>query len=138
MLVCAGLFSKMSRSEEMAKDEFNAFLGKGTHYEGKLVFEGTVRLDGSFTGEIDSVGTLVVGQEAKVKGVVKVDQLVVSGRIEGEVKVQSKAVFYKGAEFLGNLDTNILVVEEGAKIHGKVSMSNLGNDETTEEVQENM
>jgi len=108
----------------MAKDDFNAFLGKGTHYEGKLVFQGTVRLDGSFNGEIDSQGTLVVGQEAEVKGNISVEQLMVSGKIEGEVKVANRAVFYKGAQFLGNLETSVLVVEEGAQIHGQVSMKN--------------
>lgn len=116
----------------MAKDDFNAFLGKGTHYEGKLVFQGTVRLDGSFNGEIDSQGTLVIGQEALVKGNISVEQLMVSGKIEGEVKVANKAVFYKGAEFLGNLETSILVVEEGAKIHGQVNMKNVSPIDASE------
>ncbi|MDQ7031861.1 MAG: polymer-forming cytoskeletal protein [Desulfonauticus sp.] len=120
----------------MAKNEFNAFLGKGTHYEGKLIFEGTVRLDGNFLGQIDSGGTLVVGQEADVQGTIHVDQLIVSGKIEGKVKVQTKAVFYKGAVFIGDLDTNILVVEEGARVQGRVNMGDLKKENQEEKIGE--
>ena len=49
----------------MARDEINAFLGSGTDYQGKLNFQGAVRIDGNFNGEVESEGTLVVGREAK-------------------------------------------------------------------------
>ena len=40
----------------------NALLGKGADFQGKLTFEGTVRIDGRFTGEIFSDGTLIIGE----------------------------------------------------------------------------
>ena len=39
-------------------------LGRGSEFSGKLTFEGTVRIDGRFSGEIFSEGTLVVGDSA--------------------------------------------------------------------------
>ncbi len=45
--------------------ELNALLGKGSQFEGKLLFEGTVRIDGKFTGEIISTDTLIVGEGAR-------------------------------------------------------------------------
>ena len=106
----------------MAKDEINAFLGAGTFYEGKLAFEGTVRIDGEFHGEIESGGTLVVGKEALLKGKIHVDQLIVSGQIEGDVLAKIKMVMYKGAKFFGNLITPSLMVEEGAILQGQITM----------------
>ena len=106
----------------MAKDEINAFLGAGTFYEGKLAFEGTVRIDGEFHGEIESGGTLVVGKEALLKGRIHVEQLIVSGRIDGDVQVKTKMVMYKGARFFGNLITPSLMVEEGAILQGQINM----------------
>ena len=41
----------------MGKDEIG-YLGTDTVYEGKLSFKGTVRVEGRFTGEIESEGTL--------------------------------------------------------------------------------
>ena len=116
----------------MAKDEINAFLGAGTFYEGKLAFEGTVRIDGEFHGEIESGGTLVVGKEAFVKGRVNVDQIIVSGRVDGDVLAKTKMVMYKEAKFFGTLLTPSLMVEEGAIIQGQVSMA----DEHESELQD--
>ena len=106
----------------MAKDEINAFLGAGTFYEGKLAFEGTVRIDGEFRGDIESGGTLVVGKGAHVKGKVNVDQIIISGRVDGDVLAKTKMVMYKEAKFFGTLITPSLMVEEGAIIQGQVNM----------------
>ncbi|MGE4298236.1 MAG: polymer-forming cytoskeletal protein [Desulfovibrionaceae bacterium] len=107
----------------MAKDEINAFLGAGTSYQGTLQFQGSVRIDGSFTGEIKSEGTLVVGREATVQGEVHVGQLVLSGHIQGEILAAKKVVLHKTANLVGRLSTPVLVIEEGAVVEGQVTMS---------------
>nr|WP_321260497.1 polymer-forming cytoskeletal protein [uncultured Pseudodesulfovibrio sp.] len=106
----------------MARDEINAFLGAGTNYQGKLHFQGAVRIDGNFQGEVVSEGTLVVGQEAVVEGLVKVGQLVLSGRLKGEVEAKNKVVLHKTANLQGNIETPSLVVEEGAVLEGELAM----------------
>lgn len=109
----------------MARDEINAFLGAGTNYQGKLNFQGAVRIDGNFKGEVVSDGTLVVGQEALVEGQVCVGQLVLSGKIRGEVEAKSKVVLHKTANLEGNIRTPVLVVEEGAVLEGQLTMGSL-------------
>ena len=47
--------------------EITALLGRGTHFEGKLAFEGRVRIDGSFKGEIKSADVLIVGEGAEIE-----------------------------------------------------------------------
>ncbi len=107
----------------MARDEINAFLGTGTVYQGKLNFEGSVRIDGSFTGEIQSEGTLIVGKDAKVEGQITVGQLILSGQLTGEILAGRKIVMHKTANLVGSIDTPILVIEEGAQLEGDVTMS---------------
>ncbi len=109
----------------MARDEINAFLGAGTNYQGKLHFQGAVRIDGNFQGEVVSDGTLVVGQEAIVEGQIKVGQLVLSGNIQGEVEARNKVVLHKTANLQGNIRTPVLVVEEGAVLEGQLLMGSL-------------
>ncbi|RQD55518.1 MAG: polymer-forming cytoskeletal protein [Desulfonatronovibrio sp. MSAO_Bac4] len=106
----------------MAKDEINAFMGMGTSYQGKLEFKGTVRIDGDFEGEIESDGTLIVGNEATVKGTVRVGQMVLSGKFDGILKAQVKVVLYKQANFLGKITTPALMIEEGAVVRGEINM----------------
>ncbi len=107
----------------MAKDEINAFLGAGTNYEGKLNFEGSVRIDGTFTGEIQSEGTLIVGKDAKVEGQIWVGQLILSGHLKGEIEAGKKVVLHKTANLVGSMNTPVLVIEEGALLEGQVSMN---------------
>jgi cytoskeletal protein CcmA (bactofilin family) len=107
----------------VAKDEINAFLGTGTSYEGKLNFQGSVRIDGEFSGEVESEGTLVVGQDARITGRLKVGQLVLSGRLDGDVVATGKVILHKQAKFSGTLKTPVLIIEEGALLDGEISMA---------------
>ncbi len=120
----------------MARDEINAFLGSGTDYQGKLNFQGAVRIDGNFSGEVESEGTLVVGKDAQVEGVLRIGQLVLSGKVTGEVYASDKAVLHKTANLQGNLVTPVLVVEEGAVLEGRVIMSSNGSETTPSETEE--
>ncbi|WP_045218891.1 bactofilin family protein [Desulfonatronum thioautotrophicum] len=110
----------------MAKDEINAFLGSGTTYEGKLHFHGAVRIDGTFLGKIDSQGTLIVGQDARIDGEVSVGSLMLSGQLQGRVNAAEKIVLHKTARLTGALRTPSLVIEEGALFDGDIAMSEAG------------
>src|SRR4030088_3351222 len=68
------------------QSDLNALLGKGSQFEGKLLFEGTVRIDGKFSGEIISTDTLIVGEGAGVKATVQVGSLVCLGDYNGDAK----------------------------------------------------
>lgn len=107
----------------MAKDEI-AYLGSDTIYEGKLSFKGTVRIEGKFTGDILSDGTLNVGKDAQVRGTIAVGELLLSGHFTGEVMAKRRVVLYSSGVFEGNLQTPSLLTEEGAIIEGQVSMRN--------------
>ena len=106
----------------MAKDDITAFLGSGTVYNGKLSFVGSVRIDGQFTGEIKSEGTLILGKDARVDGTIQVSQLVLSGNLSGDVIVSGKTILHKTANLTGNLLTRGLIIEEGAMLQGTISM----------------
>ena len=106
----------------MAKDDITAFLGAGTVYNGQLSFIGSVRIDGQFTGEIQSDGTLILGKDASVEGTISVCHLVLSGNLRGDVTVSGKSILHRTANFAGNLTTRSLIVEEGALLQGSLCM----------------
>ena len=109
----------------MAKDEI-AYLGSDTVYEGKLSFKGTVRIEGRFTGEILSEGSLNIGKEATVNGSLAVGELLLAGHFTGDVIVKKRAVIYSSGIFEGNLQTPSLLTEEGAVLEGQISMVSSG------------
>ena len=105
----------------MAKDEI-AYLGSDTVYEGKLQFKGTVRIEGRYTGEIVSDGTLNVGKDAQVQGTLDVGELLLSGRFSGEITAKRRVVVYSTGVLEGQVITPNLLTEEGGIIEGQISM----------------
>lgn len=107
----------------MAKNSgYTAILGDSTEYSGRLNFEGTVRIDGRFTGDIDSEGKLVLGKSAVFDGTIKVNELVVHGTLNGEVIVTGRTILHETAKVTANVATNRLIMEEGAELQGQLQM----------------
>src|SRR6478672_11492204 len=70
--------------------EITALLGRGTQFEGKLHFEGRVRIDGVFKGEIKSDDTLIIGDGAEVYAEIEVATVIVrGGLVHGNIKART-------------------------------------------------
>ncbi|MDR2124751.1 MAG: polymer-forming cytoskeletal protein [Desulfovibrio sp.] len=106
----------------MVKDDFTAFLGSGTEYQGRLTFKGTVRVDCRFIGDISSDGKLILGKEARLEGTVAVMELVVHGMLTGEAVVSRRTILHQEARVTGTLTTPALIMEEGAVLQGELCM----------------
>lgn len=102
--------------------EVTVVLQKGARLEGRLQFEGTARIDGEFEGEIFSPDILVVGDEARVKGRIEADIVVISGSFEGEISATQRVEIQAPAVVKGTIQTGTLQIEEGAVFEGKTKM----------------
>ncbi len=119
------MFIRRAKGEtQMGKEEINAFLGASTEYSGKLVFQGAVRIDGIFKGEVVSEGCLIVGKDATIEGTLEVGELMLSGKFTGKAHVKKKLSVFRGGRFYGDVFTPTLMVEEGAILQGGVNMAN--------------
>src|ERR1700730_14413254 len=106
--------------------ELNALLGKGSSFEGKLLFEGSVRIDGKFTGEIISTDTLIIGEGADVKGEIQVGTLVVVGDYNGNAKASKSVELRAPAKVRGTLTTASISIERGVFFDGNCKMDTSG------------
>jgi cytoskeletal protein CcmA (bactofilin family) len=101
----------------------HALLGAGTRYEGKLFFEGRARIDGEFEGEVFSEGLLVVGEEASIKGAIRVHTLIVrGGQIQGDIHATELVELHAPAEVRGDIRTQALFMEKGVLFDGSCVM----------------
>lgn len=104
------------------KDEINAFLGKDTEFEGKFSFTGDVRIDGTFSGEIFSSGTLIVGEGAVIRSKVHIGDMIISGEVHGDIVAENKIEISVPGKLFGNIQTPKLVIEEGVIFEGNCKM----------------
>jgi cytoskeletal protein CcmA (bactofilin family) len=100
-----------------------AFIDQGSEFEGKLSFKDTVRIDGSFTGEIRSENTLIVGETGEIQAQIHSKSVMVSGAVVGDVFASRQVVLHKTARLQGNVETPSLVIEEGAILNGQIKMA---------------
>ncbi len=105
-----------------ASGDLNALLGRGSEFEGKLTFEGTVRIDGKFTGTIVTNDVLVIGEGAKVNAEVSCGTVIVHGEINGNVKAKTSVELHHPARMRGNVETPSLMVEKGVMFEGQTKM----------------
>jgi len=115
-----------------SKDEINAFLGRGTEFEGKFSFTGAVRVDGKISGEIFSNGTLIVGESAVINSRIHVADIIISGEVHGDIFAERKIEITVPGKLFGNIKTPKLVLEEGVIFEGNCKMKNL-KQETEED-----
>lgn len=110
------------------KNEINAFLGSDTEFEGKLSFKGAVRIDGNFTGEIYTDGTLIVGEAAVIKSDIHVSHIIVSGEIRGNIIADNRIEVHAPGKIFGNIQAPAVVIEEGVIFEGNCRMQKVDNE----------
>jgi cytoskeletal protein CcmA (bactofilin family) len=113
------MLGRKNREEE----EVKAFLGKGAEFNGKLMFSGSVRIDGDFKGDIFGNGTLVVGEGAEIEADIHVDNVLISGAVRGQIDVKKSVKIYSPGRLLGDVNTPSFSIEEGAFFEGTCHMT---------------
>lgn len=109
--------------QQLPATEITALLGRGTRFEGKLHFEGRVRIDGVFKGEIQSDDTLVIGDGAEVHAEIEVATVIVRGGIvHGNIRARTAIEIHAPGKMVGNLHSPSLFINRGVEFQGSCRM----------------
>lgn len=100
-------------------------LKEDASFEGKLMFEGTVCVDGKFKGEVFSSGDLAVGSTGIVEGQIEIGAINILGEVRGNIKASRKIVINAPAVVRGDIVAPSLIIEEGAVFEGSCSMGDV-------------
>jgi cytoskeletal protein CcmA (bactofilin family) len=103
-------------------DKGITFLGKDTRFEGKLRFQGTMRIDGHFKGEVSAQGNLIIGEEALIEGDLKVSYASVSGEVHGNIIAEQRVDLRAPSKVFGKIQSPAVVMEEGVIFEGTTKM----------------
>jgi len=103
--------------------EIHALLGRGSRFEGKLTFQGRVRIDGEFSGEIFSDDVLIIGEESHVQANIDVGTLIIrGGSLKGNVRATQLVEIYAPARVYCDIHTPQLFLDKGVVFEGNCSM----------------
>ena len=102
--------------------QVTTLLGRGSEFEGKLSFEGTVRVDGKMSGEIFTEDVLIIGEGAEVRAEINVGAVVIEGSVQGNIHAKRSVEIHTPGRVRGNITTPSLFVEKGVMFDGTCQM----------------
>jgi cytoskeletal protein CcmA (bactofilin family) len=106
--------------------DVHTLLGKGSEFEGKLTFEGQVRIDGKFSGQIFTKDTLVIGEGARVNAEINAGTVIVNGAVEGNIRATQLIELHNPGRVKGNMETPSLSIDRGVTFEGSCKMESIG------------
>ncbi len=102
--------------------EINTLLGRGATFEGKLTFEGTVRVDGKLKGEVFSDDVLIVGEGATVEAEIDIGEIIIQGTVVGNIRAKRGIEIHAPGRVKGDLHTPSLQIDKGVIFEGRSFM----------------
>lgn len=112
------------------KSTIDSLIGISTSIEGNVHFKGGLRIDGHVRGNViadnDEPSMLVISENAKVEGEVRVAHLVVNGEIVGPVYSSELLELQPQARITGDVYYKALEMHGGALVAGKLTHDQVG------------
>ena len=108
----------MNAENNIANEQITAIIDQGCSFEGRMTFEGTVRIGGDFRGEIFTRDNLIVAPGAAVVADIEASSIIICGRVEGNILAHEKVVMHPPAVFKGTVTSPSLRIDEGVVFEG--------------------
>ena len=105
--------------------DVDSLLGKGSEFEGKLIFKGQVRIDGKYSGQIQTDEVLVIGPTAKVNAEISAGTVIISGQVEGVIRATGVVELHKNAKVKGAIEAPNVTMEREVTFDGTMKMDSL-------------
>lgn len=105
----------------------DTLIGKSAHVQGDLEFEGGLHLDGHIAGSVRAVrsgeareSSLSVSESGSIEGAVQVPNVMLDGKVKGDIHARGRLVLGATARVEGNVYYGVIEMALGAQIMGKL------------------
>jgi cytoskeletal protein CcmA (bactofilin family) len=110
-----------------------SIIGPGMKVVGDCHTDGTIRVEGTVEGSVNAAKAVVIGKQGVVRGTVKTQDAVISGRVEGNLVAESRLELQATCHIEGEVRTRRMQLEEGAVLNGTVEMGDKGRPRSSSE-----
>ncbi len=101
----------------------HTLLGEGTTINGDISFSGMLILDGTITGSItgsQNDDVLTISESGLIEGKINVANIVVNGKIKGDISSSGKVEVASKANIEGNVYYRTIEMNTGSRINGQL------------------
>jgi cytoskeletal protein CcmA (bactofilin family) len=113
--------SSKQTAQNITPKTLNLF-AEGTHIKGDIKTTNDIRIDGIIEGTVTSDSKVVIGPSGKVKGDIICQNADISGSVVGTIEIGELLFLKSTANVEGDITTEKLVIEAGAKFNGLCTM----------------
>lgn len=99
-----------------------SIIGPGTTVSGEINSKGTIRIEGTVTGRINSDDSIVVQESGRVKADLIAGQVVISGEVMGNVFAHDRLEITTSGKVVGDITAPRISIAEGVLFEGKCTM----------------
>ncbi|HOV13888.1 MAG TPA: polymer-forming cytoskeletal protein [Spirochaetota bacterium] len=99
--------------------KIRTILGKNTVFNGNLSFKDSLKINGTFIGNIDALGLLIIGENASVQANIKAKSIVVYGTVKGDVNAEDRVEMLPTGRVYGNIKAKKIKISDGVIFNGK-------------------
>ncbi|SEO14584.1 polymer-forming cytoskeletal protein [Paenibacillus sp. OV219] len=107
--------SKRSASAE-------TLIGHGTHVEGKLISELSIRIEGEHRGDIECRGDVIIGEYGVARSSITAQDLTIAGRVHGDIVVKGRLIITASGQLFGNVLAHSILIQDGGIYNGNCRM----------------
>lgn len=112
-----------NKNQDLAHSgKIETIIGPSVKVEGDFKGEGDLVIEGMLIGNLQTKNNLKIGQNAIVEAEVKANNAFVSGKVKGNVSVKGKVEITATAVILGDIKAQIISIESGALVQGRLIM----------------
>ncbi|MBN1620123.1 polymer-forming cytoskeletal protein [candidate division WOR-3 bacterium] len=114
----------MMGKNSKGEGKIESIIGQTTFLEGTVTSENSMRIDGKIEGTINGHQDIIVGESGYIKGIVKGENLIIAGTLEGQADIAGTLFIKKTATILGDVSVGKIDIEEGGRFLGTCKMKN--------------
>lgn len=115
------------------QSRIDCLIGAGTTIEGNLTFTGGLRVDGRVRGNVvavdDEAATLVVSEEARIEGEIRVSHVVINGTVVGPIHASEYVELQPKSNVTGDVHYKTIEMHLGAVVHGGLAHQSEGKSD---------
>ncbi len=104
-------------------DNLDTLIGSNTIFEGVLMSNESICIEGTVKGKVECRGSVVVGQGGKVKAEIVAENVLIGGRVNGKITAKNTLEITSTGRVKGDIETPRLVIAEGVVFDGNCRMN---------------
>lgn len=126
------------RQQRVPFKSTDSLIGHGGSLEGKVNCDTNLRIEGSFSGEIICSGVVTVGEEGMVRSSIRAEEIVIAGKVYGDVTADRRLIMVGAGELHGNITAGAVSIMEGCLLNGSIAMQEQPTSQKAGEPKRNM